>query len=872
MTNLLINRFRSLGRSTAGVSLTELIIATVVLAVGIVGLMATFRFIAINIQKSKSKALANNLAMEQVEIMKSKSYYSLLVTTSTTNDVRFSPALAYDDSAYPPETLEEGGILFTRATRVDSVFQNGSALTVVPWTSDDTGLKKITVYVMWQDNGEWRYYSHQNLLSNLSTGVLDGRISGTVTKAGLGTPISGAVVTVVENNNYNAITSNAGAYSFAVTPGSYTVTCSSRPYFPGFTTTPLSVDSGANVIAPFSLTAMASSSVTTDVYVRDHVVISQIVASTGAAGEFEYLELYNPTNQSISMGLGAPSAGASYWANRASYLFYYKNSGGWRFSHLTYIHPSIPPHGFYLIANALTVSAAGVTRTADATYTDGYSWEDGSPTSFLTPNHMFELNEAAGLYLARKIGVGWYVEDSLVWCKGGVSAPPGSVETACRASALGLQPDEQFVRTSATGTVLSGWGPAYDSQDNSKDFVDNPTVTVPPRNHTDIEVPLTGTPAIGAWVALSDPLSEGSACVNTTLPSGHSVCRYTTSAATGTWTALGFVPGAFASGNYFDQVDGITVGASAVSFPNATTTPPWALSPRNYTILESTTANAYVAGTVYGVGGAPLSGITIVGSGGNSYMTGASGRYFVYALAGASVITANPGNTVGSYSMETLNLATVPGALYDPQNFVLSQAGGVRGFFRTTSNQPLPGRVAVALLGASEEAQASSDNTGYFYLKNLSTGTYTIQPALDPIETVSPSSATVTVTTPGTSVFVATFTVSSGFATIRGQARVGAIPVNTGVVVLASTSTLAGGAATPPPTVTGTSGCAPCYYETSSDPNGLFTLTVRSNALDYKLYGYYTTFSGSTPTTTRVGPFSVSVTAPSSTATQDLVW
>lgn len=870
MTNKSNKYHRNFGRSTAGVSLTELIIATVVLAVGIVGLMATFRFIAINIQKSKSKALANNLAMEQVEIMKSKSYYSLLVTTSTTNDTRFSPALSYDNSAYPPETLEEGGILFTRATRVDSVFQDGSALTVVPWTSDDTGLKKITVYVMWEESGEWRYYTHQNLLSNLSTGVLDGRISGTVTKQGAGTPIAGAIVTVVENNNYNAITSVTGAYSFAVTPGSYTVTCSSRPFFPGFTTSPLSVASGANVNNPFSLTAMASSTVTTDLYVRDHVVISQIVASTGAAGEFEYLELYNPTNQTITMGIGNPSAGASYFASRESIFRYLDHSGNWRYSRLTYIQSTIPPHGFYLIANAPTISAAGVTRTADAIYTDGHSWIGASATSFLSPSHMFELNQAGGLYLEMKIGGSFTVVDTLGWCKGGVS--PWLYETTCRASPLGLQLDEQFVRASATGTVLSGWGPAYDSEDNSMDFLDNPTIVVPPRNHTDVEAPLTGTPAIGAWAALSDPLSEGATCVNTTLPSGHLVCRYTATAATGTWSALGFVPGILTSGNYFNEVDGIVVGASPVSFPNASTTPPWSLASRNYTILESTTTNAYFAGTVYGVTGTPLSGITVAGSGGSSYTTGTSGRYFVYAPAGASVITANPGNTVAAYSMESFNLATTAGALYDPQNFILSQAGGVRGFFRTTSNQPLPGRVAVALVGTSEEAQASSDNTGYFYLKNLSTGTYTIQPALDPIETVSPSSATITVTTPGTSVFVATFTVSSGFATIRGQARVGAAPVETGVVVLASTSTLAGGATTPPPTVTGTTGCAPCYYETSTDPNGNYTLTVRSNALDYKLYGYYTTFSGNTPTTTRIGPLSVSVPAPSSTATQDLVW
>lgn len=858
-------------RPRAGVSLTELIIATVVLSVGIVGLMATFRFLSLNTQKSKAKTLANNLALEQVEIMKSKSYYSLLVTTSTFNDTRFTPAIGYDNAAYPPDDIVAGGMSFTRATHIEYVFQDGSTLTAVPWTSDDTGLKRVTVFVLWNESGEWKCFRHQNLLGQLSTSVMDGRISGTVTRQGSGTAIAGAVVTAVENNNYTAVTDNAGAYSFSVTPGSYTVTCSSRPFFMGFTPTPVSVGSGATVNTPFNLLAMASSTVTTDLYVRDHVVISQIVASTGPAAEWEYFELYNPTPNAIPMGVGAPGD-AFYLTNWSSFFYYWKQGGGWRFSHMTYLSPHIPPHGFYLIANAATVTVAGVTRQADALYTNGYSWDDGVATNFRSPSHMFELNSAAGISFYRKVSGVWRTEDTVGWCKGGVTPPLGARETACRTSALGLQANEQFVRTSATGTVLTGYGPAYDSEDNSKDFENIIGITVPPRNTSDIVAPLTGTPAIGAWVALSDTLSEGKVCVNTTLPSGHLVCRHSVAAATGTWTAVAFIPGIFGTSNYFTLVDDINVGLSPVVFPNASTLPPWVDSPYNHTILESTTSYAYVAGTLYGVGGQPLSGIPVVGSGGNSYTTGPSGRYFVYAQAGVTDVTANPGNTIGTYSSESLSLATVAGALYDPRNFVLSRAGGVQGFFRNSSGQPLPGRVAVALQGSIEKAQASSDHTGTFFLKNLSTGTYTIQTALDPMETVTPSSVTVTVTTPGVSVFSSTFTVSSGLATIRGQARVGTVPIPTGVVVLATTATLAGAATDPPPLLTGTSGCSPCLYETTSDPNGNFDLTVRSGATPYKLYGYYTTFSGSSPSTTRRGPFSVSVSTASAMATQDLVW
>jgi hypothetical protein len=52
---------------------------------------------------------------------------------------------------------------------------------------------------------------------------------------------------------------------------------------------------------------MASAAVTTDVYIQDHAVISQVVAATNTLGadmsnhDIEYVELFNPTANSINV-------------------------------------------------------------------------------------------------------------------------------------------------------------------------------------------------------------------------------------------------------------------------------------------------------------------------------------------------------------------------------------------------------------------------------------------------------------------------------------------------------------------------------------------------------------------------------------------
>src|SRR5256885_1033155 len=128
-------------KKDSGLTLMELLITVFILSVGVLAAMGSFRYITTSIQVSKARTLASNLGQEQVEKLKNLTYYSLLVTTHTIpgGDTRFNPPLIYDDGNYPAQTLIEGGMQFTRATRVDLVYQNGSVVTSVPSTNDDTG-------------------------------------------------------------------------------------------------------------------------------------------------------------------------------------------------------------------------------------------------------------------------------------------------------------------------------------------------------------------------------------------------------------------------------------------------------------------------------------------------------------------------------------------------------------------------------------------------------------------------------------------------------------------------------------------------------------------------------------------------------------
>lgn len=841
-----------------GVTLVELVITSVLLSAMALLVMGPFRYMATSTQRSKEGTLANNLAQEKVEILKNKSYYSLLVTTSTTNDTNFSPAISYDSAGYPPETLVQGGISFTRATRVDFAYQSGTTVSTTAYTSDDTGMKQITIYVMWRQGTEWKKQTLVNLVSNVSTSQLNARILGTVTNASGGAAISGAYVHTVENPDYYGWSNGTGNYSFNVAAGTYTIVCTTTPFYSYTTPSSLAVGTGGTLTQNFSLTAIASAPVTTDVYIQDHVVISQVVAATNTLGadmaihEIEYVELFNPTPNPVNVG-------QTGHVNQNIDLMYYDENSTHNKSdtdfNLVYVTTYIPANSYYLIANSPSFDVDGTMVTVNAYYSAPYV------------DYIKKTNAGAVRIANHTTGT---AIDTVGWRDIGNLAPEYETAFVNLFASDGLPVGSQVVRMSYPGSYLSTYGPAYDSDDNSLNFVYNIGATVEPKTAATSKTVLTGTPATGAWVNLTDTLSQGGVCATTLIAGLYPACRFTTYAATGTWSAIAYSLGSTSS--FYKEIATVTVASGfTTSFPNATTSPTWLSSPYNHTLLNTTTDYAFVAGTVYNVFGSPLNGITVAG-GGRSTVTSSSGRYFLSLPAGAVQVTANYGNSSPSYSSESLSLVLTAGSLTDGQNFNLAQAGVLRGYFKTTSSVPLPNRVAVALQGFSEVGQATSDGSGYFYIRNISTGTYTVAPALDPIESVSPSSASVTLSAAGTTVFVGTFTISNGLANIAGQVTSGGQAIRTGVLIMATTSTLAGGASTPAPSLSGVGSCSPCYYETSSDALGAYNLELRSSATAYKLYGWYSVTSGTATTTTRVGPYTVNVTTASTTVTQNLSW
>lgn len=844
--------------SDRGMSLVELMVAVSILSIGLLAFTGSFQYISKAIYVSRARTLATNLAQEKVENLKNFSYYKLLLTTSFETNNDFSPALVYDDTNYPPEEILIGGITFKRAVLVSFGVENNNVITTVSPNYPDTGLKVLRCYVMWKSGTEWKHVSLDNLYENPNVTPLNTSITGEVDDGG-GADVPGAVVQVVENVDWSATGDASGDYTIQVHAGNYSVRASSSGYYPQ-TITNVNVTTSAAATVNFALTPIGSGTISGIAWFNDHLVISQIVSASntargglGAYVDVEYVELFNPTTFNINIGQGVSKQvkvdyrGENGLGSDASDATF----------NLQYISTFVAPGHYYLIASTGSFYILGQLHYADATY--------GTANA----NHIRQ-NDAGCFRILRADNT---VIDAVAWCDdtGGCQVPAGCAETTpIPDSAVndGLVTGHQFVRVSSPLLTSNVYGRAYDSGNNVRDFLYaspggfSGTIAYEPKNTADGFHPvLAGKPAVGAYVAADDLLGPTTQAFTAYVSSLSFQLPYAQfnlkGVSTGTWTVV------IASGSYAMGISSVVVTQGAVTpVLNAATDPAQPVAGHAAVHLSSAAAG-YVTGSVTNLAGNPLPGIPVLAAG-TLKTTAANGRYFAQVSTGPITVIANPANANPAY-IESVAQPTVAFGQIVTQNFTLTQGGVLRGHVTTDGNSVLPNVEVSASISGLQYGVGTSDTSGVFYIKNLGTGTYTVAPALDPMESSSPASVVATVTSTGT-VDIGTFTITGAMGLLTGKVYNNGELVTSGALILASPAALS-----VPPTqiVASSSPAQTVIYAASSRADGTYEMDVRGSAAPYYVTAYLPEVNATGATVMTKSYTGVTVTA-DATTTRDI--
>jgi hypothetical protein len=833
----------------AGVSLVEVMIASAIIGIGILGAISAFKYIALSTQNSKSRSLASNLAQEKMQILKQQSYHRILVTTSTAYRTDFTPSIPYDSGYYPAESILEGGIRYTRLTYIQVARENSGVIQILPPTTPDTGMKLITINVIWRDGTESKHLTLTNVASNpdtvMSNAIIQGRVRNITTTAG----IPNAQVVVAENIGWRDTANTSGDYQINLSPGNYNLMASAEGYF----TSIISVSIGAGTLTQnFNLTEMASGTIRGAAWMNDHLVISQVVGSTyNATTGFtqEYVEVFNPSTWTWTIALNATTPAID--------LKYHQNGNSIRTIAMNYTNLTVAPNRYYLFANTPTVAAGGITRTADAVFSGS---NPGYPNLISIDSD--PGNDASGVGLAWT-GSGTWI-DQVGWTTSGNNPP--IYEGSPIDQAIGLQDGEQYVRlASTTGAagIAAGFGRAYDSAHNHRDFIAQRPITYVPRNSSDSAIVVSGTPAYGAVVSATDGLSTP-----------------TTAYSVGNPPYAGFVLPAVATGTHFVsifngsrliEIDNIPITASGsqIWIPNATTDPVWPSAGYYAAVLSSVATQGFITGRVTNASNIVISPSILVQAGNTTLPVNSQGYYTIELATGTYTVRANPGNTNSSYvSQDQPGIVVNLGQITSDVNFVLSQGGKLQTRITRDGINPLPGVAVYASdsNGITRDEEVSGSD-GRVLLVNLATGTYTVGTVLDSGEISTPETFSPTVTA-GNTVFIGTFTISGAYGTITGAATSAGKAIQSGVLIVASTATIT----TPPTLSTATLTGAP-YYLGSSTEDGTYRLDVRgSTSTFYRVYGYYYTFNGTTPVLSSSTVNNVSVIPGQTTSGVNFSW
>ncbi|HXT00922.1 MAG TPA: carboxypeptidase regulatory-like domain-containing protein [Elusimicrobiota bacterium] len=863
---------RHTSRSRAGTTITELMVAMVILSIGVLGMFGAFRYIGTSIHVSRAKTLATNLGQERIESLKNLTYYGLLVATTTATDNTVNPAVLYDNGEYSPETIVTGGMTFTRYTLVEMVQVVNDVVSSVSLTYPDTGMKKITVTVVWSDAGVRKSWTLSNLLENPNVGPLDSSISGNAQSAVGFTNLAGVNVSVDQYPDYTAITAADGSYSFRVHHGTYTVSMSTPGYY-DWTSSVVNAPQGSGATVTSAMVAIASGSIAGSAWYNPGLVISEVVGTTTTVAvkpsgtgsnsyDVEYVELFNPTTYQISLanttGSGS-SAGEHYKLN--TYV------GGTQYSDLmnnaastVFVSSYVKSGGYYLIADAQAFFVNGQWVTSNAYYNQTDAISDTSWGGI-------QLTDTANNTV-----------DQVCW--NGSGGPPAHY---CNGSYIptdgthgledssGNKVGNQLVRFSSPTALGRGtYGSAYNAQNNATDF-QYPVYGSPstlgfnftPFVSTSPALPIiSGVPAVGAYVAASDSNSGSTQTYTAYVSASVGNQLYApfklVGVATGSWTVD------IALNSYYAQLTGVVMmtQGSVVGIPNAATVPSWTAAAPYEVELSSTSYNGFIKGTVENTTGGPIPGISVTCAG-VTKTTDSNGLFFMAVTSGAAVIRYNPNNANTLYVEQDVPVTVNAGQLLT-EDTVLSQGGTLTGYVSIGST-PIPNFTVTANLNGNQMGAAVTNSAGVFTIRGLSTGTYVVEPVVDTGQDTSPLTISATVLVSQT-VNIGTFTVSGAYGSITGWVKNNSALVTTGAMILASTGTIPSTL----PAIYGSSAAAQSpVYAVSSLADGTYTLPVRGSNT-YNLKVFVPTLSGTSAVTTAIKSYSGIAVSPGAATTQNL--
>lgn len=810
-----------------GVTLIELMIALALVTIGIIGMVNSFGFIQKGIQASKNKTLASNLAQEKMQIIKQKVYYQVLVTSDPAhNTTDFAPeSIDYDTGYFPPENITEAGVTYARYTLIQPARENSGVMEVLSPSTPDTGMRLITITVVWSQGGVKRKLALRSLMANPDTVMANAVFTGYVKdSAWPNLPIEGALVNVAENMGWRDTADSAGKYYINASPGNYYMVASADGYYTQIKL--VSVAANASLSQDFSMVRIATASVSGTVWLRDHLVISMITGSTVNTSGYdqEYVEIFNPTTW-------------TWTANGDIGLKFQRYADSSRHEiKMHYLRDSIPSQGYYLFANTPIVSAAGANVNADAVWDDDNSLSDFplfSTQKNIIP--VFENGGGEGCGAVELYSDSKGTQDRVGWNRSNENKTAPFYETAAYPQGIGLERAETYARYPSTAGANSAYGPAYDSNNNSVDIYGlQPAVNAPHNSLSSVKTVIAGTPAAGAVVTASDGVSSSTEAWLTGTPPYSTFTLV--NVATGTWTVI------ISSGLYMLQNDTVTVlsPGAVYNFPSSTT------------FLTQYATMGVITGRVLNALGLPItspSPITLSAGGAGSPTTASAsdGRYRLLVSTGMVDVIANPGNANASYvSLSSVSIPAQAGVVWSGVDFILYQGGRVSGFVTLDGINALPG-VAVSITdinGISRDQQVSGTD-GRFTSISVPTGTYTAQPAIGSLEQAIPSSTTVSLTAPGATKFSSTFTITGAMGYITGTVQSGGQPIKTGVLIVVTTTTLPGTSPPVPPALSVATLAGVPYYVVSSMEDGTYIIAAReATAPKYNVYAYFPTPSG----------------------------